>query len=77
MKTIKYISITGKFTVGYSDWEVTDKVYDAIMKVYDKGGEISDCEHNDEDKSIVMEFFNNVPFERDCHSFEYEFDIEE
>lgn len=40
MKTIKDLTVKVTYTVGLSDVEVSDEVYESMTAAYDKGGEV-------------------------------------
>lgn len=72
MKTIKDITVTVKYTVGYGNVEVPDEVYEQLMN----NQEIDNID--DETQSAAMEWLGENMKEEDAMDWSYEiYDIEE
>lgn len=71
MKTIKDLTIKVTYRVGLGDVEVSDKVYEALSKCYDKGGEVSP-DSFDEDEQTASEWLSENVHEADAMDWEFE-----
>lgn len=67
MKTIKDITVKVTYTVGFSDVEVPDKVYNDLIKQFDENafGEVPE-------DSIAFEWISDNIRENDAMEWEYE-----
>lgn len=71
MKVIKDLTITVTYTVGLSDVEVSDEVYEALSSCYDEGGEVSP-DSFDKHAQIASEWMADNIHEADAMAWEYE-----
>lgn len=71
MKKIKYLTIKVTYSVGLSDVEVPDKVYDELAKAYDEGGHVP--EWDDELENANEWLIDNIRQE-DAMDWEFEID---
>lgn len=68
MKTIKDISIKVISTIRVRDWKVTNKQYDAIARIFNKGGEVNG--DIDEEDNCIVELFSDLDL-KDPTDFKY------
>lgn len=71
MKVIKDLTIAVTYTVGLSDVEVPDEVYEALSSCYDEGGEVSP-DSFDKHEQIASEWLSDNIHEEDAMAWEYE-----
>lgn len=71
MKVIKDLTIAVTYTVGLSDVEVSDEVYEALSSCYDEGGEVLP-DSFDKHEQIASEWLSGNIHEEDAMAWEYE-----
>ncbi|MDY3852449.1 MAG: hypothetical protein SO013_06110 [Prevotella sp.] len=76
MKTIKDLTVKVTYTVGLSDVQVSDVVYDALEFLADLGE--TNCDHIDDGEEVgrAFEWLTNHIREDDACDWSYEVDIE-
>ncbi len=76
MKTIKDLTVKVTYTVGLSDVQVSDEVYEALDHLADLGE--TNCDHVDDDEYIgtAFEWLINHIHESDACDWNYEVDME-
>lgn len=82
MKTIKDLTVKVTYTVGLSNVQVSDEVYEALSNCYDKGGEVpmpDECTINGHPELVeASEWLSDNTREADAMDWEYEIeDFEE
>lgn len=74
MKTIKDLTIKVTYTVGLSNVQVSDEVYEALGNCYDNGGEVT-LNGFDGEANVASEWLSDHIHEADAMDWEY--DIED
>lgn len=72
MKRIKDLTVTVTYTVGLSDVEVNEKVFDALKALADRGCVHCDLVDRDEQVGIAFEWLGDNICEADACNWEYE-----
>ena len=76
MKKIKDLTVTVTYTVGLHDVEVSEKVYDDLNALADKGRVNCDLMNLDERVCIGFEWLSDHIHESDACDWNYEVDME-
>lgn len=76
MKKINELTVTVTYTVGLSDIEVNEQVYDALNALADRGS--TNCGRKDCDEQIETAFgwLEDNILESDAYDWSYEVDID-
>lgn len=72
MKRIKDLTVTVTYTVGLSDVEVNEKVFDALNALADRGSVHCDFAGRDEQIGTAFEWLGDNINENDACGWEYE-----
>lgn len=72
MKRIKDLTVTVTYTVGLSDVEVNEKVFDALNVLADRGCVHCDLVDRDEQVGTALEWLGDNICEADACNWEYE-----
>jgi adenosylhomocysteinase len=72
MKRIKDLTVTVTYTVGLSDVEVNEKVFDALKALADRGCVHCDLVDRDEQVGTAFEWLGDNICEADACNWEYE-----
>ena len=76
MKKIKDLTVTVTYTVGLHDVEVSEKVYDDLNALADKGRVNCDLMNLDEQVCTGFEWLSDHIHESDACDWNYEIDME-
>ena len=76
MKKIKDLTVKVTYTVGLSDVEVNDNIYDALQNLADRGETGCDLVDFDEQVGTAFEWRSDHIHEDDAFDWNYEVDIE-
>ncbi|MBT1285937.1 hypothetical protein [Phocaeicola dorei] len=71
MKTIKDLTIKVTYTVGLSNVQVSDDVYEALSNCYDEGGQVT-TDGFDNEEQTASEWLSDHVHESDAIDWEYE-----
>ena len=74
--TIKDLTVKVTYTVGLSDVEVSDKVYEALQYLADRGETNCNLVDADEQIGTAFEWLTDHIHERDALDWNYEVDAE-
>lgn len=76
MNKIKDLTVKVTYTVGLSDVEVSDEVYEALQYLADRGETSCDIVDADEQVETAFEWLSNHIHEDDALDWNYEVDID-
>ena len=74
MKTIKDLTVKVTYTVGLSNVQVSDEVYEALSNCYDKGGEVDPDSFNNEEQTASEGLSDHI---HEADAMDWEYDIED